>query len=450
MKKLLYLLFLLVATSAVAQDVIIFKWLVKESEEAPPDSGIGQKHFYICATAGKNFTIDWGDGNIQTYTGQNNGWTEPCFHDYLNMTEDFVTFIVTITALTEDCRFTYFNCSYCQITNLDISNCTALTYLDCFKNQLTNLNLSNNTALTKLFCDFNDYLGNLDLSNNTALTSLGCSKNNLENLDLSNHAVLTDLSCGINHLTNLDLSNNTALTYLNCSSNHLTNLDLSNNTALTKLDCYNNHLTNLDLSNNTTLTDLDCDKNHIPLSCLYLIPEIFQYNKYLGTQTLISQTVNIGDTLFSEQALFDGIFTNYAVTQNNIPVSESEYEIIEGKLIFNTAGNYIVTMTNAAIISAPNFPAKAIVEVTVLNEFFIKENNKSNIQIYPNPTNGQLTIRNEELGITNYNIEIFDITNRKIFTKTITDIEQIIDISHLQSGIYFLKIDKEIVKFIKN
>jgi uncharacterized protein YjdB len=74
------------------------------------------------------------------------------------------------------------------------------------------------------------------------------------------------------------------------------------------------------------------------------------------------------------------------------------------------------------------------------------------LTIYPNPTNGQLTIDNGELTIEN--IEIFDVMGRNVGANLYgrpnnTDIGQSnigkseIDISHLPSGVYFIQIKTE-------
>ena len=81
----------------------------------------------------------------------------------------------------------------------------------------------------------------------TSLKSLECSYNQLTSLDVSNNTALTDLQCGYNELTSLDVSNNTALTDLYCSFNQLTSLDVSNNTALKSLDCFRNPFTKITL-----------------------------------------------------------------------------------------------------------------------------------------------------------------------------------------------------------
>ena len=160
------------------------------------------------------------------------------------------------TALTE------LVCDYNQLTALDVSKNTALTHLECNNNQLTSLDVSKNTALTYLYC-YNNQLTSLDVSKNTALTKLLCRDNQLTSLDISKNTALTDLDCYSNRLTSLDVSKNTALTYLVCNVNELTSLDVSKNTALTELSCDSNQLTTLDVSKNTVLTELSCDKNEL-------------------------------------------------------------------------------------------------------------------------------------------------------------------------------------------
>ena len=115
----------------------------------------------------------------------------------------------------------------------------SLTDLDCSYNQLTSLDMRANTALTELYC-YENQLTSLDVRANTALTYLSCSSNSLTTLDVSANTALTYLWCGSNQLTSLDVRANTALTDLYCFSNQLTSLDISRNTALTGLWCFNN------------------------------------------------------------------------------------------------------------------------------------------------------------------------------------------------------------------
>jgi hypothetical protein len=73
-----------------------------------------------------------------------------------------------------------------------------------------------------------------------------------------------------------------------------------------------------------------------------------------------------------------------------------------------------------------------------------QDNNKyeQHISLFPNPTLGELRITNYELQITN--IDIYDIFGKKVASHSVYPSLQIsIDISHLNSGIYFIKIFTE-------
>ena len=77
----------------------------------------------------------------------------------------------------------------------------------------------------------------------TGASSLNCSYNQLTELDVSQNTALTTLRCNGNQLKTLDLSQNTALTELDCSDNQLSTLDLSQNTALASAYLYGQQLT---------------------------------------------------------------------------------------------------------------------------------------------------------------------------------------------------------------
>ena len=77
----------------------------------------------------------------------------------------------------------------------------------------------------------------------TRLESLGCSGNNLSELNLSNNTALTKLSCQENHIQKLNISGCTKLDYLDCAVNSLMELNISNNKDLVYVNCLHNELT---------------------------------------------------------------------------------------------------------------------------------------------------------------------------------------------------------------
>ena len=74
--------------------------------------------------------------------------------------------------------------------------------------------------------------------------------------------------------------------------------------------------------------------------------------------------------------------------------------------------------------------------------------NESIISVFPNPTSNQLRITNYELR-ENTEIQIFDIVGQSVGVYPCGRPEMAIDVSHLASGLYFLKIDGKVVKFVK-
>ncbi len=143
---------------------------------------------------------------------------------------------------------------------------TNITDLNLDSNDLTEIDVSNNTALTFLYLGGND-LTEIDVSNNKALTFLKISSNKLTAIDVSQNTALTNLELQVNKLTAIDVSNNTVLTKLLLFNNQLTTLDVSQNTALTNLSISGNKLMKIDLSKNTALITLRADQSP-DLTCI--------------------------------------------------------------------------------------------------------------------------------------------------------------------------------------
>jgi hypothetical protein len=79
----------------------------------------------------------------------------------------------------------------------------------------------------------------------------------------------------------------------------------------------------------------------------------------------------------------------------------------------------------------------------------VGKNALENITLTPNPTTGELTITNYELRITG--VEIYDVYGRNVSSHHLitSSSNHHINISHLQSGIYFVKISTEIGEIVK-
>ena len=118
--------------------------------------------------------------------------------------------------------------SYLSVTNLDVSQNTALAVLSCSYNERTSLNISGATSLTSMGCNFNQ-LTSLDVSNNLALIGVDCSNNQIECLDVSNNTVLENLVCNDNLLEQLNTRNgNWQNLDVNALNNNLTCVEVDN------------------------------------------------------------------------------------------------------------------------------------------------------------------------------------------------------------------------------
>jgi len=385
-----------------ANDTIRMSW----TEE---DAYYYTQSFSIVATNGEQFVIDWGDGGIDTLTGAQNAQS---FNRVYNSAYS-KHYTLTIIGLTGNCRFDSLDCKWLdRLTELSL-NCPALSILDYAGNNLSTL----------------------DVSQFPNLQELGCGYNQITALDLSNNTKLRWFSCGWNLLTALDLSNNTGLEDLYCSGNLLTALDLSSNTKLITLYCNDNQLTNLTLSKDTKfLMMVDCSNNRLQLSNLYHVFKLM-YNPglpmhRLDTQRLFPQEVKVDSLIdFSEQAVFDGKNTVFAVEKNGVPANSNTYSINNGIIQFKDTGYYTISMTNAAI----TLPHKVIAEFNVI---------KSNTSVI-SVTNEELEITNTnyELRVTNYelqtlNIELFDVMGRNVGTWRAASNETTINISYLSCPEY--------------
>jgi len=154
------------------------------------------------------------------------------------------------------------DCSINELTDLEVSDCTALTDLDCSGNQLSSLDVRGCTALADLHCSSNQ-LSSLDVRGCTALTNFYCSSNKLSSLDVSGCTTLTMLDCTYNYLSSLDVSGCTSLTDLYCSNNQLSSLNVNNCTELKRIYFSDNELEELDVSVCVKLEVLECDSNRL-------------------------------------------------------------------------------------------------------------------------------------------------------------------------------------------
>ncbi|WP_418637798.1 T9SS type A sorting domain-containing protein [Winogradskyella sp.] len=114
--------------------------------------------------------------------------------------------ILDLTGIGYFSTLTELDCSYNQLTSLDLSNCISLQKLNTFQNQLTSINI-NGCANLKILSLSDNQLTDLDVSSNTALEIFVCDQNQLQSLDVTNNVELTTLFFSDNQLTYLNVAN---------------------------------------------------------------------------------------------------------------------------------------------------------------------------------------------------------------------------------------------------
>jgi hypothetical protein len=154
-------------------------------------------------------------------------------------------------------------------------NINKIIKLSVSKNKIEDLTgIEGFSALQFLECSFNN-LTTLDLSKNKNLTHVCCHNNYLENLNISENFNLLYLNCDCNRLKSINVENNNLLAHLFCNDNDIKNIDVSRNVSLICLSCNRNNLINLDLSNNINLTHMHSLYN-LKLKCIKVNSEQFE------------------------------------------------------------------------------------------------------------------------------------------------------------------------------
>lgn len=167
-----------------------------------------------------NLMIDWGDGNLASYTISDN------VNSPTEIVKNMIVDNAQIKIYVENKYLTYLTCSNNELTRLDVTGAPMLLYLRCFNNTISQLDLSRNYELIMLYCYTNN-LTALDVSNNIKLKSLQIQSNKISALNLTGLTNLNSLTARNNPLGCIDLTTNKSIQSLNLRNCQLQTLDLS-------------------------------------------------------------------------------------------------------------------------------------------------------------------------------------------------------------------------------
>lgn len=123
----------------------------------------------------------------------------------------------------------------------------------------------------------------------------------------------------------------------------------------------------------------------------------------------------------------------YILTNISIPLTDTGEHIMVVKIISITPD--VVFCDSIQELSSMSF------HFNVINSTSINEFSENRLSVFPNPANEQITLDNGQ-GMMD-ELYVYDIMGREIRKHSINATKSTLDISNLQSGMYFLKIITE-------
>ena len=147
-----------------------------------------------------------------------------------------------------------------NLTEIDVSQNTALTKIWVYRNQLTSLDLSSNILMQRISAGGNQ-LTSLDVTNLPEVHTIYTWENQISTIDLSGNPILDRFDISDNLITNIDFTSNSQLTWVRITNNSLTSINISENTLLQYFNIGGNNLSQLDISNNQQLNWLEAQYN---------------------------------------------------------------------------------------------------------------------------------------------------------------------------------------------
>lgn len=309
---------------------------------------------------------------------------------------------------------------------------------------LTSIDVSNNTNLIKFQCT-SDLITSLDLSNNTLLKTVDIYCPSLISLDLSNLVYLKTLSY-IGRLPTIDISDSVNLLTLTCigasgsytypQENLLISIDLSNQSKLINLNLTGNNLTSLDLSNCPNLEYIYIAQNK--LSSLNI--NNVNYVKYFFCEDNLLASLNV-NSMFNLQ-IFNckNNLLNSLSTKNNTIEDTIDFSGNPNLESICCDAEEQVYMQNQCNLNDNT--------TTVVVSDCGTESTSSKLAMYPNPATDVLHLSSTKK-INKVEVYAMNglmvLSNEKVGTS--------IDLSNLQSGMYFAKVyedgSEKNMKFIK-
>jgi len=169
-----------------------------------------------------------------------------------------------------------------------------------------------------------------------------------------------------------------------------------------------------------------------------IIPE-FVFTKYIGKELgyneLIDSALLWTDTTVALNYGDYSIFSNYNCSYYSQIGNDTGY--VAARIIESTDTLYAwIKISNVGALSCVIYSYACTNKTSSIKNV----NKESSISIYPNPTNGNISIVNNNANKIKA-IRIYDCVGKLQFDKSASESELSIDLSHLSNGMYFVNIE---------
>lgn len=314
----------------------------------------------------KEFYVNLGDGNLQTFTATTSG--TPATANVSGTRKGYGSIEVY---LKEGDALTAVETEAVPMYSVDVSASASLRTLRLANAGLYSIDLSWNRCLETLDLSGNN-LTSLSLAGNNgsyeknALANIDLSHNNLTDLTLNNLKAIKILDLGYNQLTEIDLSDADYILSVDLSNNMLESLDFTYCYIMTNLDVSHNNLTSIIMPDECSLKRFVCNYNNFTLATLPEHGSLSDDNYIYAPQSdLLIATKGPGIDLSEQNRVINGAGTTYTWkdANGNALVEGVDYTNNNGIMVFKNieVGNIVCEMTNQAF---PGFAGDVVFKTT--------------------------------------------------------------------------------------
>ncbi len=405
--------------------------------------------------------------------------------------------LVDLSALTNLTNLEVLELYNNQLTEIFfLANLTKLEVLDLGKNKLAEISsLANLTSLRELYLNNNQIASVNPLSNLVELELLGLYNNQLtdlsalatltnlkqlylENNQLSDLSALTNLTnleilyLGVNQLTDISFLNNlTSLVTLDLNNNQLADITaLANLNKIEILTLNNNQIVDIEplVANNGLASGDQLDLKANPLSVnsiVNLIPILEDRGVVVAYDPLENQAPEIIDysPMSDDLTIEENNTINFSVVATDADGDQLNYKWLVGGIIqneensnsfemtFTNSGSYEVEVVVADAESQTSHTWKVEVSLAITENTPIETTLYQN---YPNPFNPETTIKFYNSALRRVKLSIYNLKGEEVANLLNCELEQgfkaiSFDATHLNSGVYYYKLETEDRSLIK-